>query len=54
MDKIKYFYQERKKAVDLIFIIFIVGTLSFGLGYLTNRQFSRAPIIIERCSNLTQ
>jgi len=54
MNKIKDFYQERKKIIDLIFIIFIVATLSFGLGYLTNREFSHAPIIIERCSNLTQ
>ncbi|MEK7566357.1 MAG: hypothetical protein AAB494_01635 [Patescibacteria group bacterium] len=54
MDKIKYFYQERKKVIDLFFIIFIVGTLSFGLGFLTNREFSHAPIIIERCSELTR
>ena len=52
MDKIKNFYQERKKVVDLFFIILIIGTLSFGLGYLTNREFSHAPIVIERCSEL--
>ena len=38
---------------ELIFalIIFLVSSLSFGLGYLANREFSRASIIIEKCSD---
>lgn len=38
---------------ELIFgaILFLVASLSFGLGYLTNREFTRAPIIIEACSS---
>lgn len=41
------FYQK-----EIIFgvIIFLVATLSFGLGYLANREFNHAPIIIEKNS----
>ncbi|OGZ00735.1 MAG: hypothetical protein A2946_03315 [Candidatus Liptonbacteria bacterium RIFCSPLOWO2_01_FULL_53_13] len=40
----------RKKELVLGGIIFIVSSLSFGLGYLANREFNRAPIVIEKCS----
>ncbi len=29
-------------------LLFLIATLSFGLGYLANRELSHAPIIIER------
>jgi hypothetical protein len=32
-------------------IIFLVASLSFGLGYLANREFNHAPIIIEKCAD---
>lgn len=37
---------------EIIFgaIIFLVASLSFGLGYLANREFNHSPIIIEKCS----
>jgi hypothetical protein len=37
---------------ELIFssIIFVVASLSFGFGYLANRRFNHAPIIIEKCA----
>ncbi|MEK7546769.1 MAG: hypothetical protein AAB536_01160 [Patescibacteria group bacterium] len=37
---------------EIIFgvIIFLVASLSFGLGYLANREFNHAPIIIEKNS----
>jgi hypothetical protein len=37
---------------ELLFgaIIFIVASLSFALGYLANREFNHAPIIIEKCA----
>ena len=36
-----------KKEVIFGLIIFLVAALSFGLGYLANREFNHAPIIIE-------
>jgi len=38
---------------ELIFsaIIFLVAFLSFGLGYLANRELNHAPIIIEKISS---
>lgn len=41
---------ERKKDILLFLLIFLITSLSFGLGYLVNRAFNRAPIIIEKCS----
>ena len=37
-----------KKEIILALIIFIVAALSFGLGYLANRDYNHAPIIIEQ------
>jgi hypothetical protein len=39
-----------KKEIIFALIIFLVASLSFGLGYLSNREFNRTPIIIEKCS----
>ena len=41
------FYQ---KEVIFGVILFLTASLSFGLGYLANREFNHAPIIIEKCS----
>lgn len=38
---------EHKKEIIFALIIFLVAALSFGLGYLANREFNHAPIIIE-------
>lgn len=40
----------RKYKKEIIFatILFLVSTLSFGLGYLANREFNHAPIIIQK------
>lgn len=43
------FFRYRKEII-LAAIIFLVASISFGAGYLANREFSRAPIIIEQCS----
>lgn len=37
-----------KKEVVFALIIFLVATISFGLGYLANRELNHAPIIIEK------
>ena len=48
--RLKEFYSENKKVILIGLWTILVASLSFGLGYLTNREFNRAPIVIERCS----
>ncbi len=45
------FFSHYKKELLLGAIIFLVSSLSFGLGYLANREFNHVPIIIENCRN---
>ncbi len=40
----------RKKWILLAAALFLTATLSFALGYLANREFNHAPIIIEKCA----
>lgn len=47
MSTIKEFVSGHKKEIILAVIIFLAASLSFGLGYLANREFSHAPIIIQ-------
>ncbi len=49
----KEWFKENQKNIFLMFLIILVATLSFGLGYLSNREFTRAPIVIEKCSDTT-
>ncbi len=37
-----------KKEIIFVLIVFFVAALSFGLGYLANREFNHAPIVIEK------
>jgi len=39
-----------KKKLVLGAIIFLVSSLSFGFGYLANREFNHAAIVIEKCA----
>lgn len=39
-----------KREIIFVLIIFLVASLSFGLGYLANRELTHAPIIIEKAS----
>ncbi|HVO28364.1 MAG TPA: hypothetical protein VMT81_00040 [Candidatus Paceibacterota bacterium] len=39
-----------KNEIVLGAVIFIVASLSFGLGYLANREFNHAPIVIGQCT----
>ena len=48
MNKLKEWLYIYKKEIIFGAIIFLVATLSFGLGYLANREFNHAPIIIEK------
>ncbi|MEK7195322.1 MAG: hypothetical protein AAB655_01360 [Patescibacteria group bacterium] len=47
----KIWIENHKKEIMLAVIIFLVAALSFGLGYLANREFNRTPIIIERSAS---
>ncbi len=51
MSNLRNFLIARKKEVVFGVTIFLVASLSFGLGYLVRRDTGRAPIVIERCSN---
>lgn len=52
MERIFEYIKENERNIFITLLIILIATLSFGLGYLTNREFTRAPIIIEKCSNL--
>lgn len=47
----KEWFKENQKNIFLAVLIILIIALSFGLGYLSNRELSkenRAPIIIEK------
>jgi len=50
VEKIKRYIIVRKREAAFGAIVFFIASLSFGLGYVANRQFNHAPIIIEKCS----
>lgn len=52
MDKIREWFSRYRREIAFAAIIFVVASLSFGLGYLANRELNRAPIIIEKCSEV--
>lgn len=39
-----------KKELLVVILLFLVSTTSFGVGYLTAKEFNRTPIIIEKNS----
>jgi len=45
---LRNWFEFHKKEVVFAVIIFLVASVSFGLGYLVNREFNRTPIIIEK------
>lgn len=47
---IKELIIEYKRDIIIFFLIFLISSLSFGLGFLVNREFNHSPIIIEKCS----
>ena len=50
MEKVSEYLKENRKNIILGLLLFLIVSLSFGLGYLVNREFTHAPIIIEKCS----
>ncbi|MGC9599145.1 MAG: hypothetical protein ABSE18_02050 [Minisyncoccia bacterium] len=51
MQKLKRWLGLRKKEAVFGAIIFLASSLSFGLGYLANREFNHASIVIEACAH---
>jgi len=49
-ESIKEWIGEYRREIILFLLVFLISSLSFGLGYLVNRKFTHAPIIIEKCS----
>lgn len=52
ISEFKEWFKENQKNIFWTILIILIATISFGLGYLFNRDNNRAPIIIEKCSNL--
>ncbi len=48
MERISQWCRNHREQIILFIFIFLVSTVSFGLGYLTAIQGNRAPIIIEK------
>ncbi len=51
MSRLKNFIFQHKKEIVLFFLLFLIISLSFGLGYLFALQSKTAPIIIEKHSS---
>lgn len=47
-EKLEIFWFNHKKEIIFILIIFLVSTISFGLGYLFNKELNTPPIIIQK------
>ena len=52
MDIIKNFFGAYQKKLLMGFVLFLVASLSFGLGYLANREFNHSPIVIQNCNQI--
>lgn len=42
--------KSRRREILLFFLLFLISSISFGLGYLTAKELNPAPIIIEKNS----
>ncbi len=41
-----------KRHIQIGLIVFLIALLSFGLGYILGRDFTRTPIVIENNGEL--
>ena len=48
-ERIAIWFDWYKKEIVFGTIIFLAVTISFACGFLLNRSFSHAPIVIEQC-----
>ena len=51
LSSFKDLIQENKKNIAIAFLLTLIISLSFGLGYLFAQENNHAPIIIEKCSS---
>ncbi|MBN2197844.1 hypothetical protein JW698_01440 [Candidatus Wolfebacteria bacterium] len=54
LNQIKEWLTEYKRDIVIFILIFLISSLSFGLGYLVNREFHHAPIVIEKCGGVDE
>jgi hypothetical protein len=47
MESLREWFVLRKNGIIFAATIFLISSLSFALGYMANREFDHAPIIIE-------
>ncbi|MDD5430774.1 MAG: hypothetical protein PHP03_00920 [Candidatus Pacebacteria bacterium] len=40
----------KKREVILFLLLFLIASVSFGIGYLAAGEYGKNPIIIEKCS----
>lgn len=50
INQLKEWISNHKRDIILFLLVFLMCSISFGLGYLVNREFNHAPIIIEQHS----
>ena len=46
----RFWLIEHKQKILLWFVLVLVATLSFGVGYLMAREANQTPIVIEQCA----
>ena len=46
--KVKSWFLQHEKDILLGFFIALIATITFGLGYLTAQENTKAPIVIEK------
>jgi hypothetical protein len=51
-NKHQNFCRRYKKEIILFIFVFLVASISFGLGYLLASEFNQVPIIIEKYSSV--
>jgi len=51
LSNFKDWFKEKWRWILVGFILVLIITLSFGIGYLIAQQVNPAPIIIEKCAD---
>lgn len=50
MSNLIIFIKSRRREILLFFLLFLISSISFGLGYLMRGEINRTPIVIEKNS----
>lgn len=51
MSTILQLLKDNKLSLGIGFLLFLIISLSYGIGYLMARQTDPAPIIVEKCGS---